>query len=187
MLFENKDHFKKLFDRYYGELCSTAFSILKNQEEAEDIVQNFFLKIWDNRAHIEIVYSFRTYSNKAVYLLSLNRIRQQSRHLAIVDLDTLDDVVSPTLDSGIIKHREEEYNNLLKDIQDIIAQLPSKCQLIFKMAHFEQMKHAAIADQLGISINTVKVQMGRAYKAIRAQLKAKDIPYFVILFAMQHL
>lgn len=183
MLIAGAQHFKELFDEHYAHLCSTAFAVVKSQELAEDIVQNFFLKLWQNRAQIEINYSFKTYSNKAVYLLSLNQIRQHNRNPKLADIEEIPEISSPSMDSKAIQEQEHAYISLIDEIDAIIAQLPTKNQVIFKMAYYQQMKHAAIAEQLGISVNTVKVQMSRAYKTIRYQIGKKSLPYFLILCA----
>lgn len=183
MFIEGEQHFKQLFDDHYAQLCSIAFSIVKSHEIAEDIVQNFFLKVWHNRMQIDIVYSFKTYSSKAVYLLSLNQLRQNTRAVPLADMEEFPEIVSPSLDSKMIGAQEKEYMELMNAIEAVISQLPSKSQMIFKMAHYQQMRHAAIAEQLGISVNTVKVQMSRAYKTIRSQISKKDLPYFLLLFS----
>ncbi|RYF26511.1 MAG: RNA polymerase sigma-70 factor [Flavobacteriales bacterium] len=185
MLIEGERHFKELFDGHYANLCAVAFSIVKNEQTAEDLVQNFFLKLWNNRSRINIQYSFKTYSSKAVYLLALNDIRNKRRAVNLSNIDDSLAIVSPSLDQGMIQLREKEYAELMNEIDLIIAQLPSKSQKIFRMAHYQQMKHATIATQLGISVNTVKVQMSRAYKTIRSEIKVKHLPYVVILLGSQ--
>ncbi len=179
---DNEQDFKLLFDQHYAKLCSTAFSIIRNYEEAEDLVQNFFLKVWNNRTQIHIEYSFATYSHKAVYLMALNHNRQQARALRMVELESINSVIDPATESISTTEEEKEYLDILDEVERAISALPDKCQQIFRMAHHEKMKHMAIADQLGISVNTVKVQMSRAYREIRKKLKTKHIPYFIILF-----
>lgn len=183
MLIADEEHFKQLFDAHYAELCATAYPIVKSHDKAEDIVQNFFMRLWQHRDKINIVHSFRTYSIKAVYLMALNHLRQQSRGMQYTDISEHPEISSPSLDAKWIEEKEKEHSKLLDEIDRIIESLPEKNRQIFKMAHYQQMRHAAIAAQLGISVNTVKVQVSRAYKTIRLTLGKQHLSYLVILFA----
>ncbi|MFD2966536.1 RNA polymerase sigma-70 factor [Sphingobacterium bambusae] len=176
------DDFEQLFSDHYSKLCAAADAVVKNEEEAEDLVQNFFIKVWTSRDTIKITFSFQAYAHKAIYLQALNHLRSKARAMELVDLQGAEELAGEYIDDASLIEKESAYKLLLDEIEVAISSLPAKSQQIFRMAHYQKMKHLLIADELGISVNTVKVQMSRAYKEIRKRLKTKDIPYFIIFF-----
>lgn len=145
-----------------------AFKYLKNTEQAEEIVNDVFMKIWEDGNKISIDSSLKSYIYRAVINRSLNEIQKNKKEFNLaVDL---------------YKTQEESYE--LKEIEEnelkiklfaAIDLLPEQCKKVFELSRFEELKQQEIADKLGISIKTVKNHITHALKTI-----SKSIDGFII-------
>ncbi|AFK04492.1 RNA polymerase, sigma-24 subunit, ECF subfamily [Emticicia oligotrophica DSM 17448] len=165
--------FEHVFRKYYQTLCTYANSMLKEIEEAEEIVQNLFLSIWEKREDLEISISFKSYLYRAVHNHCLNRIkhlkvREDHQQYAVNYYEASYESVSQT----VIK------NELEFKIEEAIKKLPEQCQLIFRMSRFEELKYHEIAEQLNLSPKTVENQIGKALKILRLEL-AEYLPLLI--------
>jgi len=156
--------FKELFDTYTEPLLNFAYRFVKDNQIAEDIVQGVFVKIWINREKLESVSSIKSYLYSAVrnsvfQYLRHEKVKQKSK-TTIQSLNTIN--YSP--------EQEIQDKELSIIIKNIIEELPEKCQNIFKMNRFDGLSYSEIAEVENISVNTVKTQMGRAYKFLRKRL-----------------
>lgn len=170
----NERIFEETFRKYYQSLCNYANSILKEMDEAEEIVQNLFLNIWEKRADLEINISLKSYLYRAVHNHCLNRIkhmkiREEYQHYATNFYDSSYESVSQT----VMK------NELEQKIEAAIKKLPEQCRLIFRMSRFEELKYSEIAEQLELSPKTVENQIGKALKFLRIEL-AEYLPLIII-------
>ncbi|SMO56268.1 RNA polymerase sigma-70 factor [Solitalea koreensis] len=155
--------FKNLFDKYYKQLCLQAFILLDNSEEAEDVVQTFFLKLWQEKQYHQIETSLKAYLKSAVRNACLNRIKQRKSFTegSIEDASLLADENS----DNVLENKE-----LQNQIEKALSSLPDHCRKIFTMVALENKKYQEAADELGVSINTVKTQLKRAFSKMREQM-----------------
>lgn len=170
----NERIFEETFRKYYQSLCNYANSILKEMDEAEEVVQNLFLSIWEKRIDLEISISLKSYLYRAVHNHCLNRIkhlkvREEYQQYAVNFYDASYESVSQT----VMK------NELETKIEEAIRKLPEQCRLIFQMSRFEELKYHEIAEQLEISPKTVENQIGKALKILRVEL-AEYLPLIII-------
>ena len=168
----------ELYDRYWKILLAKAFDRLKSREDAEEIVQELFIKIWRRRQTIELQFSFKTYIFAALRYDILHYIAKHKHRKGDISLDTTDDLQFSV--------QEEEFHSLeMKELQQqislVIDSLPEKCQIIFKMSRNDGMSAKKIADQLNLSPRTVETQIGKAIRVLRKSFKGSD-PY--IIFAI---
>lgn len=178
--------FQAVFRQHYQALCYFAAAIVQDRQEAEDLVQETFSKLWNKRG------DFRTTSHVKAFLYittknaSLNflksRQRQVSREQAFTYLHeeaSPDEIFDPLLvETEIISELYHEIENL-----------PTQCQRIFRMSYLEGRKNEDIATMLNISYNTVRSQKLRALKLIRASLLKKNLLpalYAYIAFMKMH-
>ncbi len=158
--------FDSYFRRYYQTLCYFAFNYLKEQDEAEDVVQEVFMKLlnwdesFDNEEHL------KHYLYKAVRNSCLNQIKMTSIRSDIL--------------GSIQKDTEEDENNFFvnvvraevyQEIMEAIQELPTECGRVFKLAYVDGFSNEEIATQLSISVNTEKVQKNKAKILLREKLK----------------
>lgn len=170
----NERIFEETFRKYYQSLCNYANSILKEMDEAEEVVQNLFLSIWEKRSELEISISLKSYLYRAVHNHCLNRIkhlkvREEYQQYAVNFYDASYESVSQT----VMK------NELETKIEEAIKKLPEQCRLIFQMSRFEELKYHEIAEQLELSPKTVENQIGKALKILRIEL-AEYLPLIII-------
>jgi len=159
----NDDHaFGQLYMLYIHNLQQFANSIIKNQELAEDIVSDVFLKIWQNRATISKIENFKLYLYISTKNTALNYL---SRHFRkeIVSLDEM------SLNIPAVTYNPEQLmitSEAVKKIEYEIQNLPLRCRLIFKLAKEDGLKYNDIAKLLNISVKTIDNQMAIALKKI---------------------
>lgn len=153
-----------LFDTHYESLTGYAFTFLNNSDEAEDVVQQVFIHLWENRMTIEIHTSTRSLLYKAVHNNCLNRIK----HFNVRKKHAIE---THYAGSNVAHNHNLEHKELVQRLSLALNTLPDQCRKIFEMSRFEQLKYQEIADQLNLSIKTIENQMGKALKILRLQLK----------------
>lgn len=162
--------FDLLFYDNYEVLCNYAFSIIKDFEASEDIVQDFFVKIWVNRANLTPSKFSKSYIFRSVHNSCLNYIKHQFVKDKYQSVQHISDRIDDFQDSL------EDFE-LMQQIELAIQKLPDKCRNIFCLSRFEGLKYKEIAARLNISENTVDTQIRRALQFLRDDLKQ-----YLILF-----
>lgn len=169
--------FNRLFSLYSPRLFHFAVGYLKSKEDAEEIVQDVFVKVWERRQHLRAELSFKAYVFKIAFNAILNQIRKKGSERAY---HTHLQVTREPL------HNETEEGIFLADLEGLSAraidQLPSRRQLIYRMSRQDGLSHQQIADHLRISPKTVEAQMGEALKFLRRQLSRFSADLFLLLF-----
>ena len=167
--------FEQVFKTYFKRLHAYAFTILRNEEEAEEMVQQVFFKLWERNENLSLTGSVSSYLYRAVHNESLNYIKHQkvrSNHQLHVAYSMKNEVEHPA--------KKVIAGELEKKIHAALNELPEQCRTIFQMSRFDELKYREIADKLGISVKTVENQMGKALKLLRAKLV--DFLIFILLF-----
>lgn len=159
----DKQAFDQMFDHYYQPLCAFIYSYLKDKQQVEDIVIDCFVLIWEEHEKLEIKSSLQNYlatmvKNSAISYLRKNKL--QLSELENIATSIADEEIDPLKDTGI-----------LNQLYEAINKLPEQRRLILKMAAFEGQTYQQIANELAISVNTVKTQMSRSYKFLKEELK----------------
>lgn len=170
----NLEAFEKLFRKYYAQLINYAVIYVKQKNDAEEVVQNFFFNIWKNKENVKISGSFKSYAYRSVYNNSIQYVRKQRRSTSIED----DKKIRRTMVQSTSD--ELQYQQLRERIEKILDLLPEKNRRIFEMNRFEGLKYQEIADKLSISIKTVEANITRALKTFRKYLK--DYKYVILFF-----
>ncbi|MDZ7899311.1 MAG: RNA polymerase sigma-70 factor [Arcicella sp.] len=176
----NERVFETVFRKHYQSLCNYANGILKDLDDAEEVVQAIFVKFWEQREAIEINVSLKSYLYKAVHNTCLNRLK----HLKIQD-------VHKQYVGNFFEDNHDSATDLMDKVEletriaDALEKLPEQCRLIFKMSRFEELKYQEIADRLGLSIKTIENQIGKALKIMRTEL-SDYLPVALILMLLNH-
>lgn len=159
---DSQTSFKFLFKKYYVVLCRFAMQIVKEEEAAEEVVQETFVHFWENRKVIMITSSLSGYLYSSVRNAALNHLQKTKvrlKHESIFATTSDDDIP------------ETEDIRLKAIVNEAIQLLPEKCKEIFCMARFEGLTHEEIADYLRISKKTIENQMTIAFQKIREYMK----------------
>lgn len=167
--------FEQLFKTNFKALHRYAFSFVKDRDIAEDIVQQVFLRLWENRSGFEVERSIQAYLYRAVYHACLNHIKHtqvQTRHARYMQSDN--------------RHQghalaDLQAKELKARIACVLADLPEGCRTIFQMSRYESLKYKEIAEALNISVKTVENQMGKALRILRAHL-GDYLPLFLTIY-----
>ncbi|RNI25039.1 RNA polymerase sigma-70 factor [Rufibacter latericius] len=154
-----------LFKQYYVLLCRTAVRFTKDTEAAEDLVQEVFCKIWQNREVLEVSTSYKAYLVRSVTNQALNYIEKQKRLVLAEDTTPYESSVSANTTMEQLEGTEMEGR-----IQQALNELPPQCRLIFEMSRFEELTYKEIAETLQLSPKTVENQMGKALRILREHL-----------------
>ena len=174
----NEKAYKELYATYYAALCYHARRVLSNKYLAEEAVQTVFYKLWENRKKIQINTSLHSYLYRSVYNTSLNILKREVRigkyH---TNLKEVEEHFSVSADDGFSIQLAAEYE---KKITEAIQSLPPQCRQIFELSRLEGKKHKEIAEELGITQNTVQKQISIALKKMRELLK----PYIIVFYVL---
>lgn len=154
-----------LFKTYYAPLVRFAKNILKNKEQAEDIVQEVFLKIWDKRNEIKITTSFKAYLYMAVRNACFNTLKINERKYWLND--DLENDEQFSVNEIAVTLEAKELNQKINRIIDL---LPEKCRITFQLSRFENMSYKEIAESMNVSVKTVENQIGKALSILRNSL-----------------
>ena len=159
-----------LYKQFYVYLCLVAEHIVRNRADAEEIVSDVFVKLWNIRDNINITNSIKWYLVKAVRNTSLNYIeKNKSNKNMTSSLSSADyEILSWDSDYPLGQLYQKE---ILTILDNSINELPDACKEIFLLSRNQEMKYDQIAGKLGISINTVKTQMKIALARLRASLR----------------
>lgn len=178
----DKGALELLFKIHYASLCRFAKSILKDAEQAEDMVQEVFMKCWDKREQIQLTGSFKSYLFTAVRNHCFNALKINERKFWMEDGMEDDDRIAV---NDVIDHIAAKTLN--EKITQAIELLPDKCKLTFQLSRFENMSYKEIAETMDVSIKTVENQMGKALSVLRKSLAPyiKDMVMgFLLLFSI---
>lgn len=159
----NQALFQGIFSAHYEGLCHYAFTILRDMDEAEDLVQSMFMKWWEKRGEIEIRQTIKSYLFRAVYNQCMNHLEHRQVKQKHLDHTAYEWAQEKQLPEAFASELEE-------NVVIAINQLPEQCRIIFIMSRYEEMKYNEIASKLGISPNTVENQISKALKILRTQL-----------------
>ncbi|MDR1864808.1 MAG: RNA polymerase sigma-70 factor [Bacteroidales bacterium] len=161
--------FEMIYNAYFPILYNYVANITKDQAEAEDIVGDVFLKLWEDRDIIFVKTSLKAYLFKSAYNHSINMLKhkkvQGKYENYLQHLDLLTEMGSDYPLSGLI---ETEMSDILRKA---IEKLPPQCRIIFNMSRNDRLTHDEIAQKLGVSINTVHMQIRRALEKLRIALR----------------
>lgn len=160
----NENSFRSIFHAYYENLCQYAFTLLRDMDDAEDVVQSTFVKIWEKRQTLMITQSLRAYLYKSVYHQCINHIEYRSVRSKFSEKNQVDKAAE-------IQHPEVFPNELEDRISAAISALPKQCRTIFMMSRYQEMKYAEIAKALDISVNTIENQISKALRVLRTHFK----------------
>jgi len=158
--------YTEIFERYCKLLVNHAYKILGNQDEANDVVQEVFLSIWNKRQELILTGSLSSYLYKAVKNRILNHIAHEkvvSRYAESISNFIEDDYVFADF-----KLREEELEAI---IAREIELLPAKMREVFLLRKVEDLSYEEIALQLNITDKTAKQQVYNSLKILREKLK----------------
>ena len=167
--------FEATFKEHYNALANYAFSILKNEHDAEDVVQEVFIRVWQNSPQVIEGSQAKFYLLTAVRNGCISHIRKQAGKTFVQPEDV-------HLHHQAEEERKEPVEDLAAMANEALALLPPQCQLVFRLSRFGKLTYQQIADELGLSVKTVENQMGKALRMMRDYAKKHKIHIPVLVY-----
>jgi RNA polymerase sigma factor (sigma-70 family) len=154
---------KALYERYAAKLFVICIRYTKNKEEAEDVLQDGFVKLFSHIDQYNGVGAFEGWMRRIMVNTALESIRKRKLDFSTDELQNTSD--DPISDSDALSQIA------FQDLLDLIKELPSGCQIIFNLYIIEGYNHREIAEKLAISEGTSKSQLARARSLLKEKLK----------------
>ena len=181
--FKNGDHaaFEIIFEQYSKPLFQFSLSYLKSEEAAEDIVQEVFFKIWNNRSGIKTDTSFQSY----LFTITLNAVRKyfnqlsrlnELKHQILFDSSGL----NPDFDD------RTDYQSMLDKLDELIHQMPEKRREVFIKKKIEEKSLKEISEELGITTKTVEYHITEAMRFLKSEFEKLQIKGFIFFHLFIH-
>lgn len=159
-----------LYNFYYPRLYSFAKGFLKVEDDINDILQEVFIKIWENRKNIKNVETFNAY----IFTITKNSVISYFREKTkLSSFESRMREMATT--EGFLLNPSVEYEDIKEKVEKLIDLLPEKRKQIFKLSRENGLSHREIATELGISVKTVEDHIMHAIRFLRGHLKTLDI------------
>ena len=158
--------FNTLFHTTYMPLYIYCRRYITDPEEAKDLLQNIYLRLWEHREDIDIHTSLNAYLYRAVHNECLNHLRLDNSSFSPVEENQRPEIIEPN-----DPYSECHLHDIEHIVEYTINQLPDQCRSIFRLSRINGLKNQEIATRLNISVRTVETQIYRALKVLKRHLK----------------
>jgi RNA polymerase sigma-70 factor (family 1) len=169
--------FRQLYDQYNKKVYYAALKILKTQTGAEDILQDLFMKIWEQKENLPVIENFGAYLNTVLRNHLFNQLRklthekQVIKKIAVSRNDSSNETLHTVLD--------HEFQH---ELQVALQHLPPQQKKVFTLSRIEGLKHDEIAAALHISKETVKKHIMKAADSVKTCLESAQGSQLLLLF-----
>lgn len=158
--------FSTIFSAYYRDLVLFAARFTKDQENAEEVVQDIFVKLWEDHESIKIDISLKSFLLRSVQ----NKCIDMIRHRKIKDAHS-----SYVLENHSLFECDTDnyvlFSELREQIDRTLNRLPDELSGTFRMSRFKGLKYDEIAEILNVSVRTIEVRISKALNVLRTELK----------------
>lgn len=172
---DNESALTAIYNMYWKLLYTAAFKVLRNKELSEDIVQNVFISLWNNREKLEIKVSLKSYLYASTRYQVFAKIRKNEHKLHYELLDNIDNRLKKTS-----PETELMYKELVEQINTVVDSLPKKCRIVYRLSREKHLSHKEISQKLNISTKTVENHITKALNTLRLSLGCTV--YFLLLY-----
>lgn len=160
--------YAQLVDKYKDMVYTLAVRMLKNREEAEEVAQDTFIKVFKSLENFKGDSKFSTWIYRVAYNTCLDRIKKNKKHLNNVAIDEFTFNKLDTIDNALDNIIKEEKSTL---IRNCINKLPEDSSALLTLFYFEELSLEEISKIINIEANTVKVKLFRARKKLATILE----------------
>lgn len=170
--------FETLFRELFKPLYRYAFGLLEEEMQSEEVVQDVFLKLWQQREQITIETNINAYLYRSVHnqcMNNLNHEKVKAKYSQFVKGSA-----PAYADSPLNAMQAKELQGVIKKA---MLKIPEKCRTVFHLSRQDELSYREIAERLGISLKTVENQMGKALKILRTELK-DYLPLLMVVVAI---
>lgn len=165
-----KSAFELIFNKFSRKLYYFALGYVHSQAETEEIIQNVFISLWENRDMLNEAFPLQSY----LYKITVNHIYNYFKHQSVRR-----HYVENMILDGSEEDLEAEQNILANDLEEVVnrfvGDLPLRQQIIYRLSRMDGLCHAEIAQRMGLSIRSVENHIYRTLKYIREKLKEESL------------
>lgn len=160
-LLADQSAFKRLYNFFYPMLLRFACSFVKNKEAAEELIADIFIRIWQQRSGLTEINNLKVY----LYTAAKNKCVNYLKHSKWPE-DPLDTAEVHLMKFNVDPEQLMITAEMMKGIEQAVTSLPPRCKLIFQLIREQGFRNKDVAEILGISVNTIDVQLAIAIKRI---------------------
>jgi RNA polymerase sigma-70 factor (family 1) len=171
--------FDLIYEKYSKPLYLFGLKYLRSKDEAEELVQSVFLKIWENYKILDKEASFKSYLFTIAYNSICNLFRKRNYHQKFIS-----DIIAENPQSSFEITDSIDYKSILNQVLAIVDKLPERQKTIFLKSREEGKSSKEIAEELNLSPGTIDNYISESIKFIRARIKNEDLVFllFILLF-----
>ena len=169
--------FDYIFKKYYKSLCAQANLYTNDLDLAQSLVQECFIKMWENRQAAVKIMHLTAYLSFMVRNKCVDYTRKHKKEMMTELVDENLVLAGCSSDADVLIHEFEER------LVQALADLPDRCRIAFEYSRFDGHTYNEIADKMGITLKAVESLMSRSLKVLRVELK-DYLPLLIILFRL---
>jgi len=162
--------FEQIVVRYNVMVYALAYRVLKNREEAEEIAQDVFIKIYQSLKSFNMKSKLSTWIYRITYNASINKFKSQKRRIETTEIDRYAEFNNSSLPDA---HHELSEKEKQKIINDSILKLPETDRIIITLYYYEELPVKEIAEITGLSAQNIKIKLFRSRQKLYEELKGK--------------
>ena len=163
---DDQSAFTIIFTKYYQDLVQFSYNYTRNQDASEEIVEEVFLKLWENRKFLVIHSSLKSFLLKTVQNRSIDNLRHATITHKYASLVLEHPLLSENDTENYILHSELEAN-----FKHALDKIPAQFAEAFRMSRIESLNYKEIAQKLNVSVRTVEVRVSKALSLLKEELK----------------
>ncbi len=164
----------ELYDRFYNELVLWADTILNDMGEAEDLVQDFFVRLWEKKLNENLEGErVRSYLYVSVRNMAIRKVKDQGRIRRMPDVSVVE---------RVWEDEDASYDEMIDQVLKALDVLPPRSREVLECVHLKNMKYAEVAELLGISVATVKTLLVRSLKTLRGIVSDTAFLLYVLVY-----
>lgn len=174
--------FEVLYKKYYSQLYAVAYRYVGQPQIAEEIVHDVFINIWNKAGKLNIQYSMKSYLFKSTVNTALNFIKKEK-----AEATKQQSYLAQTEESSEYEDARQAEESLLADLERALELLPDKCRQVMYLSRFGKLKQEEIAQQMDISIKTVKNHLTYGFHKLRTHMekhKGTVITLMMLLYGL---
>lgn len=152
-----------IYRKYWEGLFFYSYHLLKDKHACEDVIQDLFVRLWENREHLDVRLSLKAYLYASCRYALYKLIRKEQVREDI--FDAIYERLHTETAYGSLEHKE-----LVQQINVIVNGLPPKCREVYQLSRKENLSYKEIGERLGISVKTVENHINRALKELKQSL-----------------
>lgn len=161
---EDRKAQKFLYQRYFGQMIGIALRYTRNRDEAEEVLNNAFLKVFKSLEQYSEKGKLKSWIASIVFHSSIDFVRSKAKYRSVMDFES-------TKDNPV--HNPALSNMAIDELYKMVQTLPSSTQAVFSMYAIDGYKHREIAEHLGISVGTSKWHLSKAREILQRMVLAQ--------------